>query len=192
MPDMINKLSLFEMANFDFKRSNRKCSVTGRAFDVGEEFNSLLVSENDDLVRRDIGNEHWNGPPDNCVGWWKSRVPDLQQGRVYWAPREVLLAYFQHLIDQSDGSEEAYVMAILLLQKKYLRITDTIQRQDREFMLLSNLATKEQFEVAVRTIASPRVAEIQHELADKLFTNIAPTDELPADDLPTEDLPAEV
>lgn len=174
------------MTNFDFKRSNRKCSISGRTFEIGEEFNSVLVSENDGFVRRDIGNEHWSGPPDDCIGWWKSRVPDLQQGRVYWAPKEVLLAYFQHLIDQPDTSDEAYVMAILLLQKKYLRIMDTIQREEQEFMLLSNHATREQFEVVVRTIPSPRVDAIQRELTEKLFTNIAPTEDPPLDDLPTE------
>ena len=175
------------MANFDFKRSSRKCSVSGRTFNVGEEFHSLLITENDELVRRDIANEHWNGPPENCFGWWKSRVPDLQQGRVYWAPKDVLLAYFQHLVDRPVGSDEAYVMAILLLQKKYLRIVDTIRRDGHEFMLVNNQSTKEQFEVEVKTIDSSRIAVLQQELADKLFTNIAPTEDSPVDDSPSEE-----
>ena len=165
------------MANFDFKRTSRKCSVSGRAFDAGEEYISMLTEEDEELVRQDIGLEEWNGAPEGCIGWWRSRIPDLEQGIVYWAPRDVLLAYFQHLIEQADDPETTYVMAILLLQKKHLRLLDTVNDGDTETMYLQNSSTKEKFDIAVVDVAPERVKTIENALAEKLFTDVAPTNE---------------
>lgn len=165
------------MIDFDFKRSSRKCAVSGRRFNVGEEFHSILVEENGQFVRKDVSAEDWNGPPENCIGWWKSKIPDLAEGQVFWAPKDVLLAFFQHLADSGKELDTTYVMAVLLVQKKHLRLLDTITRDDREFMLLTNNSTKEKFEVVVTPISNERIRLIQDELTEKLFTDIAPADE---------------
>ena len=80
------------MFEFDFKKSGRKCIVSGRSFEVGEEYISLLIENDGELVRQDVASDQWNGPSEECVGWWKSKVPDLAQGRVYLAPRDVLMS----------------------------------------------------------------------------------------------------
>ena len=165
------------MINFEFKRTNRKCSVSSRTFESGEEYYSVLLDEDEQLVRQDIGKDQWNEPPENCVGWWISKVPDLEQGKVYWAPKDVLLAYFQHLLDQPNQQDTAYVMAILLLQKKQFRLLDTTQEDGIELMSVTCNATKERFSVPVVSVSDQRIAEIQNELAEKLFTDVAPTED---------------
>ena len=167
------------MPSFDFKRTSRKCSASGRAFTSGEEYVSVLIDEEGELVRQDIGLDQWQDPPDGCVGWWRSRVPDLEQGIVYWAPKDVLLAYFQYLIEQGNDLDTAYVMAILLIQKKYLRLLDTESIEGVETMQLSNASTKEKFAVQVIDVNAARVQTIEAELAEKLFTDIAPSDDPP-------------
>lgn len=165
------------MINFDFKRTSRKCSVTGKSFQPGEEFISVLIDEEGDLIRQDIAAAEFNEPPENCIGWWKSKAPDLTSGRVYWAPKDILLSYFQHVTEQNQSEELVYVMAILLLQKKHLRLLDTIQDEGSEFMILSNSSTKEKFTVKVLEVTQTQVDAVQNELAEKLFTDIAPTEE---------------
>ena len=165
------------MINFELKRTNRKCSVTQRAFNSGEEYYSVLIDEDGELVRKDIAAEEWDEPPENCVGWWISKVPDLEHGKVYWAPKDVLISYFQYLVDQPDQTDTAYVMAILLLQKKQLRLLDTTTEDEVEWMNLSCNATKEKFTVRVVPVPDNRVAAIQNELAEKLFTDVAPAEE---------------
>ena len=164
------------MLNFDFKRTSRKCSNTGRAFSSGEEYISLLLEEGDELVRKDLALSDFESPPENCVGWWKSRVPDLQQGKVYWAPKDILLNYFSHLIENKHD-HHAYVMAILLLQKKHLRLRDTVEEDGKETMQLQNNSTKEIYEVTVVDVAPDRISEIQNDLAEKLFTDVDPNQE---------------
>lgn len=165
------------MINFDFKRTNRKCSVSSRAFESGEEYYSVLLDEDEELVRKDISKEEWNQPPENCVGWWIAKVPDLEQGKVYWAPKDVLLAYFQHLLEQPDQQDIAYVMAILLLQKKQLRLLETVEEDGIESMHVACNPSKERLSVPVASVSDQRIAEIQNELAEKLFTDVAPTED---------------
>ena len=161
------------MLNFEFKRTNRKCHVSGRVFSSGEDYVSLLIEEGDELIRRDISIDEFDGPPENCVGWWKSKVPDLTEGKVYWAPKDVLLSYFNRLIE-SQQADHIYVMAILLLQKKHLQLRDTIESNGKEIMQLFNIATKELFEVEVVEVSADRIVSLQSDLAEKLFTDIAP------------------
>lgn len=134
----------------------------------------MLLEEDEELVRKDVAMSEFESPPENCVGWWKSKVPDLEQGKVYWAPKDVLLNYFNHLIE-NNHVQHAYVMAILLLQKKHLRLQDTVADGDSQIMQLQNPSTKETFEVTVVDVATEHITEIQNELAEKLFTDIAPT-----------------
>ena len=165
------------MYNFDFKRSSRRCSASGREFEVGEQYISVLIDEDGDLVRRDLATDQWDGPPDNCIGWWKSLVPDLAKGRVYWAPRDVLMSFFTKLVEQGDSPEKIYLLAILLIQKKFLKLLDTTQTPEGELMELQDNTDRERFEIAVVEINPARVEEIQTEFAEKLFTDVAPSQE---------------
>ena len=165
------------MIEFDFKRTSRKCSATGREFSGGEEYVSMLLDEGDELVRQDVAIDQFDEPPENCVGWWKSRIPNLEKGQVYWAPRDVLLSFFKHLTEQESATDAAYVMAILLTQKKQLRMLETIEEDGIQFMRLACNATKEKFDVEVAQISNERICAIQDELGEKLFTDIAPSED---------------
>ena len=162
------------MHNFDFKRSGRRCSESGREFAVGEQYISVLIEEDGELIRQDLSADQWNGPDENCIGWWKSTVPDLAKGKVYWAPRDVLIAFFESLVQQPKNPDKTYVMAILLLQKKHLKLLDTKVTPQGEMMELMDNSNRQRYEVAVMEIEAERVDEIQAEFADKLFTDIAP------------------
>jgi hypothetical protein len=163
------------MLNFDFKRTNRKCSVCDRAFDSGEEFVSALVEVDGELIRKDFAVESWAEPPENCIGWWKSRMPDLDKGRVYWAPNDVLLAYFQHVLAQPESQDAAYVMAVLLVRKRTLQMVETDESTQPPTMVVHHRRTNTDFRVAAMDIPGHRIAQIQNELCEHLFTNQAPS-----------------
>ena len=159
------------VSNFDFKKSNRKCSVTGRDFETGEEYISALIESGEEMLRVDFGADQWNEPPEACIGWWKSRVPDLEKGRVYWAPRNVLLAYFEHLVDQPGTGDTQYVMGLLLVRKRILRLLDSIQDETGEWIVLNDTSQKKNYELAVPDLTADQMSAIQAELEQKLFTD---------------------
>lgn len=160
------------MTEFDFRRSSRQCSVTGQPIERGTEFYSVLIEQEDgSLARQDISAAAWQGPPENCLGWWRSRLPSLEKGRVYWAPNEVLLSFFQHARTTPGQEDVAYVMALLLVRKRILQWKDTIEREGRSLLRLHDARQNLDLEVAELTLTPQRVAEIQAELAEKLFTD---------------------
>jgi len=154
------------MLNFDFKKSSRKCFQSEREFQPGEVFFSALIEVGETAERRDFGAEHWEGPPEDCIGWWKSRVPKVKEGRVYWAPPHVLLAYFEHVCGDEKTFDLAYVAALLLAQKKLIVIEDN---EDPAVLVGHQKGSKSSFEIAIPELSPQRLNEIQNELSEKLF-----------------------
>lgn len=160
------------MVEFDFRRFSRLCSVTGQPIERGSEFYSVLIEQEDGtFARSDISAAAWQGPPEHCLGWWRCRVPELEKGRVYWAPNEVLLAVFQHAQSTPGQEDIAYIMALLLVRKRILQWKETIRRDDRSFLRLHDAKQNQDLEVAEVGLTPQRTAEIQSELAEKLFTD---------------------
>lgn len=156
------------MANFDFKKSSRKCYESERAFQPGEDFFSVLIElDNGESERRDFGSDVWNGPPDENIGWWKCTVPEIGKGKVYWAPREVLLSYFDHVRAHESTSDIAYVTALLLSQKRILKLQDN--GGDHSIIRLKDPRSNANYDVPVKDILPLRLTEIQDELSEKLF-----------------------
>ena len=105
------------MQNFDIKRNARKCCQTDKALRPGDCFFSELVeTENGQLERKDYAEDQWTGMAENAIGWWKQTVPQLESGKIYWAPNEVLLSYFRSLMQLPQQAEAAFVMALLLVR----------------------------------------------------------------------------
>jgi len=78
------------MQNFDIKRNARRCCQTDKPFRPGDCFYSELVeTEDGQLERKDYAADQWSGMAENAIGWWKQTVPQLESGKIYWAP-EVL------------------------------------------------------------------------------------------------------
>ena len=161
------------MQDFEFKRCARRCASTDREICAGESYFSALIESTDGIQRLDISEKEWSGPPEGCIGWWKSRIPVLEKGKIYWAPNRVLLAFFESIVTRTDQSETAYVMALLLVRKRLLQWKDNINRNDVESMHLRHAGTKKEFEVQTFTLTPAQIQAIQKELAEQLFTDQA-------------------
>ena len=97
-------------------------------------------------------------------------MPDLTTGTVYWAPRDVLLAYFEHLVE-GNKKELAYVMSLVLLRKRFLSATSRFENEDGAGQVLINRSTSQTWEVYDVDVDDQRVVEIQEELSQNLFSS---------------------
>ena len=162
--------------NFDVKKSTRKCYEDQQEFQPGEVFYSSLLETADGVTeRRDFCCQHWEQPEsDQCLGWWKAQVPVRDSGKVYWAPRHVLLSYFEHTLKQQSTQDLAYVTALLLVQKKILVMYD--DGEHPQHMKLLNRLDRTEHLVPVQDLDPQRIEVIQDELAERLFMD-EPVDE---------------
>ncbi len=167
------------MMDFQIKRSGRRCHATDRELTPGEEFISELVAADSgaptDFERRDYCLEAWQGPVDGSIGWWRSRIPEPDSGKVYWAPADVLREYFARLQQSTDNRAEAFVMAMLLVRKRLMRMeAEEIDEQDQPWLVVRDSASRQEHRVAVVELSPAERAGIQQEFAEQLFTDQPP------------------
>lgn len=186
------------MLDFEIKRSERRCSKTDRELVAGDVFYSVLIQTSEgETKREDIYEGAWEGPPEDCVGWWKTQVPSLASLRMKWAPNDVMLHYFDSLTDVPDKQDLRFVLSLLLLRRKILTQRESIQllRQDETEDQTSDDETdteakdkdstagqlaeelqfycprnQKEYSVVAVDIAASRIAKIQDELAELLYS----------------------
>ena len=160
------------MMDYELPRSSRHCATTGRELAPGEEFYSALFAAGAELERRDYSREAWQGPPENCVGWWKSQIPTPEAKRLHWAPNDVMLQFFEELEQKPERQDMRYVLGLLLVRRRVMRLEETEHEAGQgEVLVLYCPRRDTTYRVPVVTPSESRVDAIQEELATMLFAN---------------------
>lgn len=162
------------MFDFEVQRCTRRCAKTQRDLRPGESFYSVLIAEGASVVRQDYAADEWDGPPENAIGWWKSQMPGSGGRKMHWAPNEVILHYFEQLEHQPDQQDMRYVLALLMVRRRIVRMEETQQaRPTGEMLVLFCPRTELEYRVPVRTPSPERVIQIQQELGRLLYAHSA-------------------
>ncbi len=172
------------LLDFEVQRCTRRCAATDRALAPGEECFSVLEVQGADVIRKDFCREAWSGVPENAFGWWKSRVPEPTAKKIKLAPNDVLLELFDQLATQDGQQDLRYVLALLLVRRRVLRVdvTDDQSHADSrddqlnhgaEPMTLYCPKRDATYEVTVAMPSSDRIDEIQQQLSDLLIADAA-------------------
>ncbi|MDZ4817610.1 MAG: hypothetical protein SGJ20_01415 [Planctomycetota bacterium] len=158
--------------DYDIQRGTRHCAVSQRELKPGEVFYSVLRSSGSQIVREDFSGEVWQGPPADTVGWWKSQVPTSDAKKFHWAPNDVMLQLFEDLENEPEQSDLRYVLTLLLIRRRVLRLEDTEPAEPAgETMVLYCPRKETDYRVRVVTPDEVRIQEIQQELARLLFAD---------------------
>ncbi len=160
--------------DYEIKRCTRRCSVTGRELQEGEDFFSALVADSAEVRRVDYCTEAWNGPPDDVLGWWKSRMPTKAARRARMAPNDVLLDLFHQLEANPQQHDMYYVLALLLVRRRVFRLDeheDIEGDETEETMVVYCPREEATYRIHVATPDDARVVEIQDQLTNLLFAD---------------------
>jgi hypothetical protein len=100
-----------------------RCAATGRAFEEGEEFYTVLLEDGDSFKRVDYSLSGWSGPPDGAFCHFKSRVPVKEKQKKLLVDQEVLVGFFERLADETEPVriQFRFVLALILMRKRLLR-----------------------------------------------------------------------
>lgn len=156
--------------DYEIQRCTRTCAATGKELTPGEPFYSVLIAEGAELKRYDYSIGAWKGPPDGAIGWWKSQMPDPAAKRLHWAPNDVMLHFFEQLDSQPDKQDMRYVLALLLVRRRVMRLEER-EHDERggEVLVLYCPRREKTYRVAAVAPDQARIDEIQEELAKLLF-----------------------
>lgn len=158
--------------DYEVHHFTRRCAATGRELREGESFYSVLIHEADLIVRHDYSIEAWPGPhAEGVVAWWKSQVPSRAAKKAQLAPNDVLWEYFQELEADENQQDTLYVLSLLLIRRRVLRVEEReVQPDGSELMVL--YAPRDETTHRVRDAAPTpeRIAEIEQQLTELLYT----------------------
>lgn len=160
------------MIDFEIERCSRRCFATGRELKASETCYSVLVEDGGAVVRRDYSEEAWAGTPEQAIGWWKMAVVDPNAGRLSWAPSDVMLNYFERLLEDPAGEDARYVLALLLVRRRIARLESTeMDEHGRKTLVLYCPRNELEYRVIEMLPSPERAAEIQKQLAELLQTH---------------------
>ena len=161
------------MLDFEIQRCTRRCAALDRELGPGEAFFSVLAPRGAEVVRIDYSEEAWTGAPENALGWWKSQMPDASGApKSTLAPSEVLLEYFEQLADDPTRADLRYVLALLLIRRRIMRLEETkTDDTGQETMVLHCPRNEQDYRTPVVVPGDTRAAEIQEELSRLLFSD---------------------
>ena len=131
------------------KPIGRTCASTGEPLEPGAVCYSVLVPRDGDTVRLDFSEAAWHGPPDDAIGFWRRQVPlpDRPAGSSF-DPEELYLSFEQLSEDLNPVQEKLrYVLALLLLKKRRLKLEDSREDEDDQWLIVSGSRGEGPFEV---------------------------------------------
>ena len=163
--------SKYNSVDFQVQRCSRRCSATDKEFQPGEVFYSLLIADGAEIVRRDFSESAWEGPPENAVGWWQSQMPSINSKKIGWAPNDVMLEFFQQLADKPEKEDLRYILTLLLIRRRVMRLEETELQEGREQLVVYCSRQEQTYRVTVVHPDPARTQEIQDELATLLLAN---------------------
>jgi hypothetical protein len=157
--------------DFDIQRCTRRCAALGRDLAPGEMFYSALIRQGPDVVRCDYSAEAWQGAPEGAIGWWKSQMPDASGvKKAALAPSEVLLQYFEQLEGDPTRQDLRYVLALLMIRRRIMRLEDTERDEaGQELLVLFCSRNEAEYRTGVVVPSEERAVEIQRELEALLY-----------------------
>lgn len=159
------------MLDFEVQRCTRRCAKTERELLPGETYYSALVSQGSGVARLDYAAEAWTGPPEGAIGWWQAKLPDANAHKMHWAPNDVMLHYFEELDCRPDQVDARYVLALLMVRRRILRLETTeTDDQGQETLVLFCSRNDTEYRAVAASVSDERAAEIQSELAKLLYT----------------------
>ena len=159
--------------DYEVQRCTRRCANSGRELADGEMFYSVLLADGHDVRRVDYAAEAWTGPDrSDVLGWWRSQMPSRDQKRARMAPNDVLLGYFHELENSPLEQDTRYVLALLLVRRRVLRLDETEPTPAGGNVLVLYCPREDAtYRVADALPDEARVQEIQKRLSELLYAD---------------------
>lgn len=167
------------MADWKIRRRLGECTECETSFEDGARHASVLrFDEEKNLVRQDVCGECWDGGEgEDVVFWWFTTYHVSARKTV-----AMDLASLERLFMELGGREEEklrelrYLLCLLLMRKRRLKLQKVKRTQDGEQLLLRRPRHQEELSVWVYDFTPDRMEELRSSLQE-LMDGAGPTED---------------
>lgn len=157
------------VTEWKIEKAAKVCQACSRHFTPGERFFSALYLEGEAFQRRNYCSACWTSAAE-AYSFWRTRAPEPRERKR--EDRAALLAFFERLMDSPrEGTEGkvAFVLALLLLRKRVLRLKHRVVRDGGgETLLLERCSDGRAYAVEDPGLGEADLAQIGADMS-KLF-----------------------
>jgi hypothetical protein len=156
--------------DYQLKPIGKTCAQTGQKLLPGDVCYSAVVAKGNEWERIDFSRDAWNGPPAGAIGYWKCTVPPQVETKRRALDPDALLRHFEQLCEDASPARDKfrYVLALLLVQRRRLRITGTRAEGGISFLELSGVQGEGPFEVRDQQLEADEIEALERELNQRL------------------------
>jgi len=164
------------MTEWEIERSAGKCCKCEHQFQEEEHYFSALYDKGAKFERKDYCLSCWSNNRTNDVfSFWRTRVPKKDDEREQkLVDDEVIMNFFKRLEGETDETKKnfRYVLALLLIRKKKLKLIEVKRENDEEFLLLENPQEEAQIRVPVRNLSDEEIRGLTQEVGQILRVKV--------------------
>ena len=163
------------MTEYDLSRTTGQCSVTGRPFDIDEDFYTVVLESPQGLQRRDISLHAWEGPPEGTLCHFKTHLPPKDAPPKTFVDDNVLVDIFLNLSDAQETAKLRFrfVLSLILLRKRLLKYEKTIRQDDGEFWEMRLTRDKSLHRIFNPSLSEAEIQTLSRELKVVLHQHLA-------------------
>jgi hypothetical protein len=156
-------------SDWDIKSRSHECSRTGRGFEKGERFYTVLTRQGDGFLREDLSEEAWRERNDNIqpFSFWQSTYEPPAPPPPEPLPKDDAEALLRSLVQENDPSRKnaRYVLALMLERKRLLQ---PVESTDPDVLVYEHVATGETIVIENPRLGLDRIPEVQREVGELL------------------------
>lgn len=154
------------------KHRAEACARTGRPFEPGEHFYTLLFREGDGFRREDLSEEAWAQRNENIrpFSFWKTKYEPPPAALPEVLGKENAEQLLQRLLLQNDpvNANACYVLAVMLERKRVLKPIKSEESGDRAVLIYEHAKTGDVFIVPDVHLRLDELEQVQSEVAQQL------------------------
>ena len=154
------------MQDYNVKPIGRTCAGTGKELVPGSLCHSILVEKNGELLRFDYSDDGWANPPESFLAHWRCDVPEAAAATKKNFDPDELMRQFEQLCEEASPAQDKfrYVLALLLLQKRRLKLEGTKTVDDQEFLELNGARGEGTFLILNQDLEDAEVQQMQESI----------------------------
>lgn len=155
--------------DYQLKPLGKTCSKSGAKLLPGDVCYSAVVAKGNEWERIDFSRDAWQGPPEDAIGYWRTKVPPQAELRRRLDP-DALLRHFEQLSEDANPAQDKfrYVLALLLVQRRRLRITGTRNEGAATILELAGMQGEGPFVVPEQHLKPDEIEALENELNEQL------------------------